>query len=186
MESWGGNLTTLKLLPPGPFLPTKTPRRAALSGRFTTRSKPSKSATLPGSSSRSEDSIPEWQFSAPWGPARPLLACTRWPSKSCPGRPPIPSAGLAYLSYRRGVEPFPDAMVIFVVLAIGWLWFLRRTIRRPPARSRRWAIINRRSRARCRGRLPSRPSGYAGARTGPSGDRLPPPCSGPHAPGPPR
>ena len=33
---------------------------------------------------------------------------------------------------------------------------------------------------------PSRPSGYVGARTGPSGHRLPRPCSGPHAPGPPR
>ena len=36
-ESWGRNLTALKLLPPDPFLPTKTPGRAALSGRFITR-----------------------------------------------------------------------------------------------------------------------------------------------------
>ena len=137
MESWGGNLTALKLLPSGPFLPTKTPGRAALSGRSITRSKPSKSATLPGSSSRSADSTPEWQFSAPWSPARPRLACTRWPSKSCPCRPPIPSAELAYLRYRNGVELFPDARALFVVLAIGGLWFLRRMIRRPPGRSRK-------------------------------------------------
>ena len=36
------------------------------------------------------------------------------------------------------------------------------------------------------GNTPSRPSGDAGVRTGPSGHRLPRPGSGPHAPGPPR
>ena len=36
------------------------------------------------------------------------------------------------------------------------------------------------------GSRPSRPSGYAGARTGPSRHRRPRPGSGPHAPGPPR
>ena len=36
-EDMGGNLTALKLLPLGPFLPTKTLGREALSGRFTTR-----------------------------------------------------------------------------------------------------------------------------------------------------
>ena len=36
------------------------------------------------------------------------------------------------------------------------------------------------------GNAPSRPSGHAGVRTGPSGHRLPLPGSGPHAPGPPR
>ena len=50
----------------------------------------------------------------------------------CPCRPPIPSAGLAYLRYRNGVEPFPDARALFVVLSLGELGFLRRTIRDRP------------------------------------------------------
>ena len=92
-ENVGSNLTALNCCPPGPCLPTKTPARESLLERFTTRSKPSKSATPHGSSSRSADSIPEWPSSEPSVPARPRLACTRSPSKSYPGRQAIPSAG---------------------------------------------------------------------------------------------
>ena len=40
-------------------------------------------------------------------------------------------------SYRNGVEASPDAMVIFLFLAILGLWYLRRTIRCPPGRTRK-------------------------------------------------
>ena len=99
--------------PLGPFLPTKTPGRASLSGRFTTRSKPSKSATLPGSLSRSAASIPEWPSSALSGPARPLPACTRSPSKSCPGRRAIPSAGrLAWCWKSRAISAMTSGRIL--------------------------------------------------------------------------
>ena len=42
---------------------------------------------------------------------------------------PPASHGRAYLSYQNGVEPFPDALALFVVLSIGGPWFLHRTIR---------------------------------------------------------
>ena len=72
-EDMGGSLTALKLLPPWPLSADKDAGPGIVVGRFTTRSKPSKSATLPGSLSRSADSTPEWQFSVLSGPARPRL-----------------------------------------------------------------------------------------------------------------
>ena len=39
-ENVGGNLTAIKLLPPWPLSAGKTPDRASLSGRFTTRPNP--------------------------------------------------------------------------------------------------------------------------------------------------
>ena len=49
---------------------------------------------------------------------------------------PPASLGLAYLSYQNGVSIIP-AVELFVILSGLGFWYLRRTIRRPPKRSRK-------------------------------------------------
>ena len=56
---------------------------------------------------------------------------------SCRVQPSLQArAGLAYLSYRNGVSIIP-AVGLFVILSGLGFWYLCRTIRRPPRRSRK-------------------------------------------------